>query len=111
MRIIRSSKVSFASENLQKDFDGLNENNDLKRQIKRAIQDIQLNAFCSIPVPKRLIPKEYIKKYGITNLWKYDLPDGWRLLYTITTPNKIEIISIILEWLSHPDYERKFHYK
>ena len=36
--------------------------------------------------------------------------DGWRLIYTITTPNKIEILSVILEWFDHPEYERKFHY-
>ena len=41
---------------------------------------------------------------------KYDLPDGWRLVYTITTPNKVEIISVILEWFNHPEYEKRFHY-
>jgi len=24
-----------------------------------------------------------LKKYGVDNLWKYDLPKGWRLLYFI----------------------------
>jgi len=28
------------------------------------------------------------------------LPDGWRLIYSITTPNKIEILSVILEWFN-----------
>jgi len=51
-----------------------------------------------------------IKKYRIRNLWKYDLPDGWRLLYSITTPTKVEILSIIIEWFNHKEYERKFKY-
>ncbi len=59
--------------------------------------------------PKRLIPKHYIKRYGIDNLWKYDLPKGWRLLYSIAR-EEILIVAIILEWLSHPEYERRFGY-
>jgi len=109
MRIIKPSKVIFADNKIEKDFASLKEDEDIKKNIKRAI-DIEINAFCGIPIPKRLIPKIYIQKYKITNLWKYDLPDGWRLVYTITTPNRIEIVSIILEWFSHPEYERRFGY-
>lgn len=110
MRIIRPSKVIFADKNIEKEFYKLDENNEIKKHIKIAIEEIKQNAFCAIPIPKKLIPKIYIQKYGITNLWKYDLPDGWRLIYSITTPNKVEIVSIILEWFNHPDYERRFNY-
>lgn len=110
MKLIRKSKVVFVNDNLEKEFLTLEENSDIKKYIKRAIEDIEKNAFSGIQLPKRLIPKIYIQKYGITNLWKYDLPDGWRLVYSVTTPNKIEIISIILEWFNHPDYERRFNY-
>ena len=57
----------------------------------------------------RLIPKIYIKKYEITNLWKYDLPRGWRIIYSIANED-IEIISLILEWIDHKEYERRFKY-
>jgi|SRR3989338_3498006 len=110
MRIIRPSKVVFADDKLEKEFHELGENDEIKRYIKRAIEDIRRNAFCSTPIPKRLIPQVYIQKYGVKNLWKYDLPDGWRLLYWITTPTNIEIVSVILEWFSHPEYERRFGY-
>ena len=110
MRIIKPSQVVFANDKIEKEFLKLDETNEIKIYIKRAIEDIKKNAFCGIPIPKRLIPKEYIKKYQIKNLWKYDLPNGWRLVYSITTPNKVEILSIILEWFNHPEYERRFHY-
>lgn len=110
MRIIKPSKVVFAEDKIEKEFYDLKENNEIKKYIKRAIEDMQKNAFCGIQLPKRLIPKEYIQKYNVQNLWKYDLPDGWRLIYTITTPNKIKIISVILEWLDHPNYEKRFKY-
>jgi hypothetical protein len=60
-------------------------------------------------IPKKLFPKSYIKKYGIDNLWKYDLPTGWRLLYSVKA-EEIVVLAIILEWLPHKKYERRFNY-
>ena len=64
---------------------------------------------CGILIPRRLIPNSYIKKYGIDNLWKYDLPSGWRLLYSVKA-EEIVILAIVLEWLPHKKYERRFNY-
>lgn len=110
MRIIKQSKVVFADNHVEKNFNLLEENDEIKEYIKRAIKDLQKNAFCGIQVPKKLIPKEYIKKYNVTNLWKYGLPNGWRLIYSVTTPTKVEIISVILEWFNHKNYEKRFNY-
>jgi len=107
---MKPSKVKFISEKLEKDFKSLDEEDPIKKGIKRAINDLQKNAFFGIQIPKRLFPKEYLVKYNITNLWKYDLPNGWRLLYTVTSENQIQIVSAILEWFNHPEYERRFHY-
>lgn len=108
--MIRKSNVVFANDKIEKEFDSLDKNDELKKHINRAIDEIKNNAFCAIPLPKRLIPKDYIQKFGVTNLWKYDLPNGWRLVYSIMSPDKIEILAIILEWFNHPEYERRFHY-
>lgn len=91
MRIIRPSEVKFADDRIEKQFNALGENDEVKKWIKRAIGDIKKNAFCAIPIPKKIIPFEYIQKYGIRNLWKYDLPDGWRLMYSVTTPQKLRL--------------------
>lgn len=85
------------------------ENRRLYKFIQRAIDDLKQNPVCSIRIPKRLWPKVYVKKYDITNLWKYDLPNGWRLIYTIKT-NEIMILNVILEWFDHKEYERRFKY-
>jgi Txe/YoeB family toxin of Txe-Axe toxin-antitoxin module len=110
MRIIKKSKVVFVNDKIEKEFNNLRDNDETKKWIKNAIENLKQNAFCGIPLPKRLIPREYVVKYSVNNLWKYDLPTGWRLIYTIKTPNRIEILSVILEWFNHPDYERKFRY-
>jgi len=107
------SNVVFADEKLRKAFDKLEtsktEDKKVYDWLNRAFDDLKEDAFCSVQVPKKLWPKEYVQKYGIDNLWKYDLPRGWRLLYSVTK-NEIKVISIILEWMDHKNYERRFNY-
>ena len=103
--------VVFIDNKIKKAYDKLKiENPDLHRFIDRATDDLKLNPFCGIPIQKKLIPKIYIKKYNIDNLWKYDLPGGWRLIYAVVG-SEIKIISAVIEWFNHKNYERRFGYK
>jgi Txe/YoeB family toxin of Txe-Axe toxin-antitoxin module len=102
--------VVFVNEKLEKEFEKLREDSEFKRYLNRAIQDIKENPFCGAKIQKKLFPKEYIKKYNITNLWKYDLPKAWRIIYTLVNENEAELLSVILEWFDHKEYERRFHY-
>jgi len=77
--------------------------------VTRAIDDLKQNPLSGVRVPNNLIPKEYIKKYGLGNLWKYNLPNAWRLTYTILV-DSIKIVSVILEWMDHKEYEKRFGY-
>lgn len=107
------SHIKFAEERLKKALVKLKksktEDKKLYEWINRALDDIEEDAFCSVQVPKKLIPKEYMQKYGIDNLWKYDLPKGWRLLYSVAD-GEVIVISIIIEWMTHKEYERRFRY-
>ncbi|MEK6933921.1 MAG: hypothetical protein AABW75_03535 [Nanoarchaeota archaeon] len=104
---MKSDRVVFVDEELEKTFNELPESDPIKRGIIRAIGNIKENAFVGRNVKKELIPKNLIDKYNLNNLWIYDLPNGWRLLYSITG-NEIEIIAAILDWMDHKDYERLF---
>lgn len=104
------SDIQFANEKVEKAFEKLKkEDEKMHKFILRAFEDIERNVFCGVQIPKRLIPKEYIKKYNIKNAWKYNLPNAWRLMYSVEGKNLI-IISIVLEWLNHKEYERRFKY-
>ncbi len=102
------SKIHFADESVKLAFESLNDDFIFK-SLNKAFEDIEKNAFCGIQVPKRLIPKYYIDNYKIKNLWKYNLPCSWRLLYSIESDGII-VVSLILEWLSHKRYEQRFSY-
>ena len=101
-------EVQFVNEKIQKTYEELEEK-PLKEQLEKALCDIEENPFCGIQIPKRLIPKDYIKKHNIANVWKYNLPGAWRLIYSIRGGEAI-IITIILDWMDHKEYERKFKY-
>jgi Txe/YoeB family toxin of Txe-Axe toxin-antitoxin module len=77
--------------------------------LDRAFDDLKKDPFCGTKIPKQLWPKDYIKKYQIDNLWKYDLPNAWRLVYTIKA-DKVTILAVVLEWFDHKSYERRFKY-
>ncbi|MFH0715139.1 MAG: hypothetical protein V1847_05350 [Candidatus Diapherotrites archaeon] len=105
--------VAFATLALKKTFEELSrgkfEEKELFRFLERAMADLKANPFCGIRIPEKQWPKEYVQKYNINNLYKYDLPKGWRLIYSIRG-NEVEIISVVIEWFSHPEYERRFRY-
>lgn len=105
------TRIVFADEKVKKTFDKLRDSAEksLYDTIMRAFRDIKESPSAFIRIRQKLIPEEYVAKYNIDNLWKYDLPNGWRLLYSLGR-DEIEIIAIILEWLGHKDYEKRFGY-
>ena len=110
----KPSEVRFVDENLRSAYEelksGKTEDKKLYEALSEAFSNIQKNAFCGIQIPKKQIPRVYIKKYCIRNLWKYNLPGAWRLLYSIEGSD-VKIISIILEWMDHKNYEKRFGYR
>ena len=105
--------VAFANKKLESNFEKLQkgkfEDKQLYEFIERAINDLKKNPTSGIKIPKQLWPKYYSKEYQITNLWKYDLPNAWRLIYTIVE-NQVMILNVLLDWFSHKDYEKRFGY-
>jgi hypothetical protein len=105
--------VAFGNKKLEYEYESLKEGKfedaQLYSFIERALVDLKKNPSCGVKIEKRIWPKEYLKKYAITNLWKYDLPNGWRIVYTIQT-NEVMILNVILEWFDHKAYEKRFKY-
>jgi hypothetical protein len=80
--------------------------------LHKKIDLIKINKHYGVPISKKLIPVEYKKKYDISNLFRVELPQFWRMLYTLTEgENEIEIIAFVLDVFNHKDYDKKFNYK
>ncbi|PIU21248.1 MAG: hypothetical protein COT15_03175 [Candidatus Diapherotrites archaeon CG08_land_8_20_14_0_20_34_12] len=80
--------------------------------INKKVELIKLNTHYGNPIGKDLIPKMYKEQYGITNLFRIELPNRWRMLYSLTNGGtEIEIIAFVLDIIGHGTYDKKFGYK
>ena len=82
----------------------------LLRSINRVRDLLKKNPFAGSQIQKKQIPEKYKNKYDVENLWRIELANRWRLIYTITG-NQIEIINFVVEIFNHKDYDKVFGYK
>ncbi|MBI2671635.1 hypothetical protein HYX16_01745 [Candidatus Woesearchaeota archaeon] len=75
-------------------------------RIKEILKD---NPQYGDPIRKELIPSE-LKKIGIQNLYRVELSNYWRMLYTIEG-NTVEIFLFVLKVINHKEYDKLFGYK
>ena len=107
---MKPCKIIFINEDLEDIFNNLSEKDSIKKALRKAIKNIKENCYVGRNVKKKLIPKKLIEKYKINNLWIYNLPSAWRMLYSITPSKEVEIIAVILDWMNHKDYEKLFKF-
>ena len=109
----KEAEIGFGNERVKQEYfalkEGRGEEQKLFEFLNRAFDDLEKNPACGIKIPRGLWPEYYVKKFEVDNLWKYNLPDGWRLIYTIDA-KEVRIFAIMLEWMDHKDYERRFRY-
>jgi len=75
-------------------------------RIKNILKD---NPQYGDPISKDLIPEE-LKKLGVKNLYRVELSNYWRMLYTIEG-NNVEIFLFVLNIIDHKEYNKLFKYK
>lgn len=78
--------------------------------IKRKSELLRSNPEYGDHIPKRLWPKELALRYNLTNLWRVELMDYWRMLYTLRG-DKVELLCFVLNILDHKKYDKLFGYK
>lgn len=115
MKIVRV-KLSPEAEEVYKHLNREAPDSKTERMILKAVNQkvelIKSNPHFGDPIAKKLIPKEYKQKYGVTNLFRVELPAFWRMLYTLTDgESEVEIIAFVLDVIDHKEYDKKFGYK
>jgi len=104
----------FLKDNARKSFLKLKKKNDKESQsilsaFERIKNILKENPQFGDPLPKQLIPKE-IKKQGIKNLYRVELSNYWRMIYTIEG-NQLNILVFVLKIFDHKEYNKFFRYK
>ena len=111
VRVILSPEAQEVYKKLNTEAQTLKQSRMILNGVNNKIDLIKKNIHYGNPIAKNLIPKEYKQKYGVVNLFRVELPTFWRMLYTLTDNEQIEIIAFILDIIDHSKYDKKFGYK
>lgn len=68
------------------------------------------NYLLGVAVRKKQIPRYYVDRWRVNNLYKCNLRKGWRLIYALLGAEGKGTVVSELEVLPHDEYERRFGY-
>jgi hypothetical protein len=112
VRVVLSPEAEEVYQHLNKEAPTSKTERMILNAINKKVELIKINIHYGDPIAKDLIPQEYKEKYDIKNLFRVELPNYWRMLYTLTDDEtKIEIIAFVLDLIDHSTYNKKFGYK
>jgi len=81
----------------------------LLKIINDGLDVLKENMFAGERIGRRKFPKYYVQKYGVNNLYKFNLDSRTRLIYTLVA-EETGIAVVVLEILDHKKYEERFGY-
>jgi hypothetical protein len=87
----------------------LKEGSYLLKIINAGLDVLKGNMFAGERIERRKFPKYYVQKYGVNNLYKFNLDSRTRLIYTLVA-EETGIAVVVLEILDHKKYEERFGY-
>jgi hypothetical protein len=112
VRVILSAEAEEVYKYLNKESAESKTERMILSSLNKKVELIKVNPHYGDPIAKKLIPREYLDKYGVTNLFRVELPGFWRMLYTLTNgETEVEIIAFVLDVIDHKEYDKKFGYK
>jgi hypothetical protein len=85
------------------------------RKLEWWLARLKADAFAGDQIPKDRIPAALATRNGLaaplSNAWRFELPGAWRGVYTVKRVAGRKPTVIILELLSHADYDGLFGYR
>ena len=92
-------------------YKSLDPNSKLCKSITDTIDLIRREPIRGDHVEHNKIPEYYIKKFKIKTLFRIELIDYWRLLYSIHSFDDVGMGILVLEALDHKKYNKRFGYR
>lgn len=79
--------------------------------VDSGLDKLKQNMMAGEKVQRSHWPPHYVKKYGVTNLWKFNMSRGARLIYTLLSENGRWVVVVLEMFLTHREYEKRFGYR
>tara|TARA_Y100000310_G_scaffold340437_1_gene436223 strand:- start:2338 stop:2694 length:357 start_codon:yes stop_codon:yes gene_type:complete len=112
IRIILSPEAKEVFEYLNQEAPTSKNERTILNAVNQKIELIKINVHFGDPISKAKIPPDYKTKYSVTNLFRVELPNYWRMLYTLTEGGtEVEIVAFVLDIFDHKDYNKKLNYR
>ena len=102
---VRSPSV-FISNELSQHLRKLEPEHKLAKWINNMKDTLTENMYAGELIRKSQIPRYYVDRYGVNNLYRYSHPEGFRSVYTI-----LNGCPYILDIMSHSEYDKVFGYR
>jgi hypothetical protein len=106
----RPAKEVFISTELEEHISSLKTSHKHRRWIKQMAESLLQNILVGERIKQNQIPRPYKKKHGVSNLYRYAHPEGYRSTYTLIEFSEHGICPVVLDLMSHKEYERMFGY-
>jgi hypothetical protein len=81
----------------------------LLKIVNAGLDVLKGNMFAGERIERRKFPKYYVQKYGVNNLYKFNLNSRTRLVYTLVA-DESGVAVVVLEIMDHKRYEKRFGY-
>jgi len=107
----RPSPAVFRSKELNDFLKELSPKDNRRRWVEDMEDILKENIFAGEPIPKSRIPTQYIRRYGVNNLYRYAHPKGYRSCYSLIYKDGLGVCPLIIDIMSHIQYDRVFHYR
>jgi plasmid maintenance system killer protein len=83
----------------------------LVKSIRRTLDKLEYNPFSrGVNIPKDRIPLSLKMEYSLHNLFKIDINDNWRLVYYAKSLDRDATLVIVIDFMTHTEYNRLFGY-
>ena len=90
-------------------FQNLDKNGAVFKDISELIRKLKKDEISGERIKYHQIPKYYKNRHGVDNAFHVYLPEGMRLIYSITTFHN-EKTAFLMELFDHKNYENRFNY-
>ena len=92
-------------------YSSLKEGDSLKKAIDRGLDVLMNDMFAGERIRRRQIPRYYVEKYGVNNLYRLKLDRTRRLCYTLLADEEGVKVVVLEVFPDHKSYDRRFGYR
>jgi hypothetical protein len=91
-------------------FTSLRKTSETFRRINSCLDILREDIAAGEKIEQTKFPEIYVRKYGITNLYRLTVDRGSRLVYTVIAEGPKKVVCVLEYFSTHKNYDKRFGY-